>query len=70
MSKEEEHFPSMFSIRYIIFSGSLLRNTSRRLPQLDHDSIWNWIQSYKPEKMFQMRCKLCEFVIDETQSGK
>ena len=28
--------------------------------------FWNWIQRYKPRKILQTRCKLSEFIIDET----
>ena len=53
----------------LYFSGLSLRRTSQRLSQFikrNHVSIWNWIQRYKPTKILQRRCKLCEFVIDET----
>jgi putative transposase len=53
----------------LYFSGLSLRRTSQRLSQFikrNHVSIWNWIQRYKPTKILQRRCKLSEFVIDET----
>src|SRR6476469_3657434 len=53
----------------LYFSGLSLRKTSQRLSQFitrNHVSIWNWIQRYKPKKIFQTRCKLSEFIIDET----
>ena len=53
----------------LYFSGLLLRRTSQRLSQFikrNHVSIWNWIQRYKPKKLLQKRCKLSEFIIDET----
>ena len=29
-------------------------------------SIWNWIQKYKPKKIFERKKKIEEFIIDET----
>jgi putative transposase len=29
-------------------------------------SIWNWIQRYKPKRIFQKRRKVSEFIVDET----
>ena len=29
-------------------------------------SIWNWIQRYKPKRIFQKKSKVSEFIIDET----
>jgi putative transposase len=53
----------------LYFSGLSLRKASQRLSQFikrNHVSIWNWIQRYKPRKILQTRCKLSEFIIDET----
>jgi len=53
----------------LYFSGLSLRKTSQRISQFitrNHVSIWNWIQRYKPKKIFQTKCKLSEFIIDET----
>jgi putative transposase len=53
----------------LYFSGLSLRRTSQRLSRFikrNHVSIWNWIQRYKPRKILQKRCKLSEFIIDET----
>src|SRR6476469_11177595 len=66
---------SRTSSKYIYYalqlylSGLSRRNTSQRISQFitrNHVSIWNWIQRYKPKKIFQTRCKLSEFIIDET----
>lgn len=32
----------------------------------NHVSIWNWIQHYKPEKLFHRKRKIYEFIVDET----
>ena len=32
----------------------------------NHVSIWNWIQHYKPIKIWQKRTKISQFIIDET----
>ena len=51
-------------------SGLSLRKTSERLSNVlirrNHVSIWNWIQRYRPKKIFQSRRKISEFIIDET----
>ena len=50
-------------------SGLSLRNTSKRLLPFikrNHVSIWNWIQRYKPRRIFQSRRTISEFIIDET----
>jgi putative transposase len=53
----------------LYLSGLSPRRTSQRLSRFikrNHVSIWNWIQRYKPKKILQKRCKLSEFIIDET----
>ena len=50
-------------------SGLSPRKTSERLSTLirrNHVSIWNWIQRYKPKRVFQSRSTISEFIIDET----
>jgi putative transposase len=32
----------------------------------NHVSVWNWIQKYKPKKIFERKKKIEEFIIDET----
>src|SRR5437016_1488412 len=54
---------------YLYFSDLSLRRASERLPYLikrNHVSIWNWIQSYKPEKIASKRKKVEVYIIDET----
>ena len=55
---------------YFYFSGLSLRKTSERLSSCfikrNHVSIWNWIQKYKPKKIFERKKKIEEFIIDET----
>ena len=50
-------------------SGLSLRKTSQRLSPIikrNHVSIWNWIQSYKPQKILQKKKKVMEFIIYKT----
>jgi putative transposase len=50
-------------------SGLSLRKTSERLSALirrNHVSVWNWIQRYKPKRLFISRRSISEFIIDET----
>lgn len=55
---------------HLYFSGLLsLRKTSEHLLPFikrNHVSIWNWIQHYKPTKIWQKRTKISQFIIDET----
>ena len=56
---------------YFYFSGISLRKTSERLSSCffikrNHVSVWNWIQKYKPKKIFERKKKIQEFIIDET----
>src|SRR5947209_8667470 len=56
---------------YFYFSGLSLRKTSERLSSCffikrNHVSVWNWIQKYKPKKIFERKKKIQEFIIDET----
>ena len=55
---------------YLYFSGHSLRKTSQRLSswfiKRNHVTITNWIQKYKPKKIFERKKKIDEFIIDET----
>ncbi len=54
---------------HLYFSGLSLRKTSEHLLPFikrNHVSIWNWIQHYKPEKLFHRKRKIYEFIVDET----
>ncbi len=55
---------------YFYFSGLSLRRSSDRLSSCfikrNHVSIWNWIQKYKPKKLYSKKKKVEEFVVDET----
>jgi hypothetical protein len=31
-----------------------------------YQSIWNWIQKYRPKKIFERKKKIEELIIDET----
>ena len=55
---------------HLYFSGLSLRNTSKALSksiQRSHTAIRDWIQKYKPERLFFRETKISEFVVDETQ---
>jgi putative transposase len=63
------------SLKYVYYalklysSGLSLRRTSQHLSLIikrNHVSVWNWIQKYKPNKIFQKRNKIQEFIVDET----
>ena len=63
------------SLKYVYYalklysSGLSLRRTSQHLSLIikrNHVSVWNWIQKYKPKKIFQKRSKIQEFIVDET----
>ncbi len=59
----------IFYALHLYFSGLSLRKTSKCLYEFvrrNHVSIWNWIQHYKPEKMFHTKRRIYEFIIDET----
>ncbi len=55
---------------HLYFNGLSLRNTSKALPRFvhrSHTSIRDWIQKYKPKKLFYGKTNVDEFIIDETQ---
>ena len=55
---------------HLYFSGLSLRNTSKAISRFirrSHTAIRDWIQKYKPEKLFHNKTKISEFIIDETQ---
>ncbi len=41
--------------------------TSRFVTRSHTDAIRDWIQKYKPERLFYSKTKISEFIIDETQ---
>ena len=52
---------------HMYFSGLSLRKASEHLLQFierNHVSVWNWIQHYKPTKIWQT--KISQFILDET----
>jgi putative transposase len=54
---------------HLYFSGLSLRKVSQHLSPFikrNHVSVWNWIQKYKPKKIFERKKKIEEFIIDET----
>ncbi len=55
---------------HLYFSGLSLKNTSKvisRFVQRSHTAIRDWIQKYKPERLFYRKTKISEFIVDETQ---
>ncbi len=55
---------------HLYFSGLSLRNTSKALSksiQRSHTAIRDWIQKYKPERLYYRKTNITEFIIDETQ---
>ena len=55
---------------HLYFSGLSLRNTSKALSKFvhrSHTAIRDWIQKYKPKRLFYRETKIAEYIIDETQ---
>ena len=58
---------------HLYFSGLSLRGTSKaiflytKIVKRSHTAIRDWIQKYKPERLFYNRMKISEFIIDETR---
>jgi putative transposase len=57
---------------HLYFLGLSLRNISKALSCLhivnrSHTAIRDWIQKYKPKRLFYKRSNISEFIIDETQ---
>jgi len=55
---------------HLYFDGLSLRKTSRALSRFikrSHTAIRDWIQKYKPERLFYRKMKISEFIVDETQ---
>src|SRR6185312_1570885 len=54
----------------LYFDGLSLRSTSEALSRFvkrSHTAIRDWIQKYKPERLFFTKSSFSEFIIDETQ---
>ncbi len=55
---------------HLYFRGLSLRNTSKALSKFvhrSHTAIRDWIQKYKPKRLFYRETKIAEYIIDETQ---
>jgi putative transposase len=55
---------------HLYFSGLSLRNTSKALSKFvhrSHTAIRDWIQKYRPKRLFYRKIKFSEFILDETQ---
>ena len=60
----------IFGELHLYFNGLSLRNTSKvlsRFVQRSHTAIRDWIQKYRPKRLFCNKIKIAEFIIDETQ---
>ena len=54
---------------HLYFLGLSLRNTSKALSRLikrSHTAIRDWIQKYKPERLYYRNIRISEFIVDET----
>jgi len=57
---------------HLYFSGLSLRNTAKAISKFikrSHTAIRDWIQRYKPERLFYDKTKISVFIIDETHKG-
>ncbi|HXT83408.1 MAG TPA: hypothetical protein VN704_03610 [Verrucomicrobiae bacterium] len=55
---------------HLYFNGLSLRNTSKAISRFikrSYTAIRDWIQKYKPERLFHNKTKISEFIINETQ---
>lgn len=55
---------------HLYFDGLSLRNTSEALSRFvekSHSAIRDWIQKYKPKRLFYRKSSFSGFIIDETQ---
>ena len=55
---------------HLYFLGLSLRNTSKALSRFvkrSHTAVRDWIQKYKPERLFYKNMQIAEFIVDETQ---
>jgi putative transposase len=55
---------------HLYFLGLELRNTSKAISRFvtrSHTAIRDWIQKYKPERLFYRRQRISRFIVDETQ---
>ncbi|MER5175609.1 MAG: hypothetical protein ABJB76_10105 [Candidatus Nitrosocosmicus sp.] len=58
---------------HLYFNGLSVRNTSKalsfciKLVKRSHSAIRDWIQKYKPKRLFFRKINITEFIIDENQ---
>ena len=55
---------------HLYFLGLSLRNTSKAISRFVtriHTAVRDWIQKYKPERLFYRRGMISQFIVDETQ---
>jgi transposase-like protein len=55
---------------HLYFSGLSLRNISKALSKFvhrSHTAIRDWIQKYRPKRLFYNKTTISEFIVDETQ---
>jgi putative transposase len=55
---------------HLYFNGLSLRYTSKaisRFVTISYTAIRDWIQKFKPERIFLSKTKISKFIVDETQ---
>jgi putative transposase len=55
---------------HLYFNGLSLRNTAEALSRFvkrSHTAIRDWIQKYKPKRLFYRKTNVDEYIVDETQ---
>jgi putative transposase len=60
----------VYAVHHLYFLGLSLRNTSKTLSRFvkrSHTVVRDWIQKYKPERLFYKKLQIAEFIVDETQ---
>ena len=70
---EKEHQEDFVYSLHLYFNGLSLRNTSKAISRIvtrSHTAIRDWIQKYKPERLFHTKTKISEFIIDEKLHSK
>ena len=66
---EKEHPLKIRYSLHLYFKGLSLRHTSKAISRFikrSHTAIRDWIQKYKPERLFNNKTKIFQFMINET----
>ena len=64
----KEHPEDIIYSLHLYFNGRPLRNTSKAISRFvtrSHTAIRDWIQKYKPERLFHSKIETSKFIIDE-----